>query len=429
MLTSALGLVLAVVGFIDVATTPNIRTSGGVAFSAISYSGKTAPTSVDGFEIRVSGTPTTFDRELTEPNPTQATAPDSVPAAVWDTVTAPGNILDPPPGYAGRVLKDIIYVRFLPTANQRDRERAIAAINGRVIGGVRMGDPQGMYVVRIPYAVARGDSVSGPLLRAQAVLRGIPAVRYAILADMDRAVPLDKPPSTRGRVTRLSRRPKDGPAFASRRSSPDSVPLVPPDSIPTALFDSLGSVSGDPLPPGTYLKDIVVVAFDSGTALVLRRAAIDSVNGKVVGGNRDEEQPDGHYYVQISGGTPASLFDALDILERQPRVAIARWWPLENASLTAASRASPAIVPLVPPDTISSGLLDSLGLVSGFPLSAGQYLVIVEFALGTLRAARQSAIDSVGGVVVGGNRDADGRTAPTSCASLARPQRPCWTQS
>ena len=104
------------------------------------------------------------------------------------------------------------------------------------------------------------------------------------------------------------------------------VALVPPDSVPHALFDSLGVISGAPLSNGPYRKDIVVVEFRRGTSLGPRQAAIDSVGGEVVGGKLDADGRDGAYYILIRGGTTATLLNAVRILQRQPDVAVAYWW-------------------------------------------------------------------------------------------------------
>ena len=117
-----------------------------------------------------------------------------------------------------------------------------------------------------------------------------------------------------------------------------TVSLLPPDTVSAALLDSLGTVSGAPLSPGQYRKDIVIVEFENGTGLTQRQAAIDSVNGVVIGGKLDADGRDGTYFVRISGGTTAALLNAVGILQRQPGVELAIWWALTPPSEAAFRR-------------------------------------------------------------------------------------------
>jgi hypothetical protein len=71
-------------------------------------------------------------------------------------------------------------------------------------------------------------------------------------------------------------------------------------------------------------------------------------------------------------------------------------------------------VPLIPPGMTPRALFDSLGTVTASTpgIDPGPYrrdIVIVKFRPGTPLAARQAAIDSVGGQVVGGYRNPDGQ--------------------
>jgi hypothetical protein len=117
---------------------------------------------------------------------------------------------------------------------------------------------------------------------------------------------------------------------------PEPAPVLPPDTIPRALFDSLGAVIGPPLSHGPYRKDIVLVEFRSGASRAARKAAIDSVGGRVVGGEQDEDGEDGAYYIRIKGGTTAALLTAVEILQRQPQVDVATWLDLGEPDVQAA---------------------------------------------------------------------------------------------
>jgi hypothetical protein len=109
-----------------------------------------------------------------------------------------------------------------------------------------------------------------------------------------------------------------------------AVSILPPDSVPRALFDSLGTVMAavPGIEPGPYRRDIVVVRFEPGTPLAVRAALLDSISGRVVGGEMDPDGQSGIYFVRISGGTFDALVGAVTIMQRQPQVAYASWWGL-----------------------------------------------------------------------------------------------------
>jgi hypothetical protein len=205
------------------------------------------------------------------------------------------------------------------------------------------------------------------------------------------------------------------------------VTLVPPDSTPTALFDSLGTVAGSPLSAGPYRRDIVIVEFKLGTPLAVRQAAIDSVSGKVVGGVLDDDKQDGAYYVRIQGGTTAALLTAVQILQRQPQVAIAIWLNIgpgnfhqdrrtvdsdrwKNAPDATRDLRSRGRVPAQAPDSISSALWDSLtapaNLMTNAPHLKGTWarnVMFITFERTATQADRQAAIALISGEVVGGD--------------------------
>jgi hypothetical protein len=133
-----------------------------------------------------------------------------------------------------------------------------------------------------------------------------------------------------------------------------TTPPVPPDTTPQHLFDSLGVVSGAPLSRGPYQRDIVLVEFLFGTPQSARQAAIDSVAGQVVGGSLDDDKTDGAYYVRVKGGTTAALLDAVEILQRQPQVAIAIWLDFSTPDEQALRRSVPRRRNVHPCSTCSS---------------------------------------------------------------------------
>jgi hypothetical protein len=111
-----------------------------------------------------------------------------------------------------------------------------------------------------------------------------------------------------------------------------AVGMVPPDSVPKALFDSLGTVNTSKVTEGPFIRDIVVIAFKPHTPLAARRAAIDAVGGTVVGGSVDPVRQDGFYYVRISGGTFDALVQAVHTLQGLAQVGYAGWWPISSSS-------------------------------------------------------------------------------------------------
>jgi hypothetical protein len=119
------------------------------------------------------------DRRIQRPHRTvPAVAPDSIPRAVFDSLTAPANLLRNPPGVTGLVVRNALYVRFHDGVAQEDRQKAIDAINAEVLGGVA--PPFSFYIVRIPATAAPGDSTPGPLMRAYRALLTFPSVRGVV---------------------------------------------------------------------------------------------------------------------------------------------------------------------------------------------------------------------------------------------------------
>lgn len=109
----------------------------------------------------------------------------------------------------------------------------------------------------------------------------------------------------------------------------EPAPASPPDSVPRELFAALGTVSGAPLLPGTYIRDIVIVDFEAGTTAAGRQAAFDAVAGVVVGGRKHFETPsEGVYYLRVPGGTASSLLHAVMVLQALSQVSYASTWAL-----------------------------------------------------------------------------------------------------
>ena len=104
-------------------------------------------------------------------------APDSTPLVIRRELSRPDNVLVDPPGISGRVVKNALYVRFTDAASEREQNAALRAVNGVVVGGMRMNGAE-LYHIRID--VPR-DSGAGPLLRARDTLRALPQVQMVLL--------------------------------------------------------------------------------------------------------------------------------------------------------------------------------------------------------------------------------------------------------
>lgn len=195
--------------------------------------------------------------------PVPAQAPDSISNVLWDSLTAPANLMINAPHLSGTWVRNVVFITFKPTATQTDRQAVIALINGEVVGGNIWPMGEREYIVRIPYALS-GDSISGPILRAFTALRAHPSIQTAYPISMD------------ARNVLHDRRP----------TSP--VPMTAPDSAPTALWDSVTApanlLNDPPAVTGTVVRDLVYVRFRPGTTQSDRQAAIDLVHGRVIGG-------------------------------------------------------------------------------------------------------------------------------------------------
>lgn len=89
---------------------------------------------------------------------------------------------------------------------------------------------------------------------------------------------------------------------AEGRPALTAVPAVAPDSIPTWVLSpafrasrTLSCTAVD------YVRNVLTVAFDAGTPLAAKQAAIGSVNGEVIGGTQFAGT-DGFYFVQVDEG-------------------------------------------------------------------------------------------------------------------------------
>ena len=99
-----------------------------------------------------------------------AVAPDSVPRGLMSD----SNIVGDPDAPGVRYVRGIVGVLFKIGATQAQRQAAVAAVGGIVVGGSRAGGADGFYLVRL----LSDTSVRAPKT-AGAVLRGLPQVDWA----------------------------------------------------------------------------------------------------------------------------------------------------------------------------------------------------------------------------------------------------------
>lgn len=103
-------------------------------------------------------------------HPVPTSPPSGAPRELWNRE----NQMQDSTFTSGSFLRDIAAIRFKPGASQREREIAVNAVSGTVVGGIPWGQGDGYYLVRIP-----GDGTARPLFEAIARLRALPQVDSA----------------------------------------------------------------------------------------------------------------------------------------------------------------------------------------------------------------------------------------------------------
>jgi hypothetical protein len=104
------------------------------------------------------------------------------------------------------------------------------------------------------------------------------------------------------------------------RSQRMPVPAKAPSRAPASLWRPANYIRDSTYTRGTYLQDIVVVLFKLDATQTERQAAIELVDGEVLGG-RPFRDGDGYYFVRVpGGGDPRMLFEALRKLQALSQV-------------------------------------------------------------------------------------------------------------
>jgi hypothetical protein len=191
------------------------------------------------------------------------------------------------------------------------------------------------------------------------------------------------------------------------------VPAVPPSFVPKWFKDDSSWTAID----SSAIKRVLSVEFVTGATLAQKQAAIDSVQGTVIGGSPWVTEPnEGAYYIGVPNATTlVQLMAAITILQRQSSVLAAV--PLLRGRHAGGGPMNVPVVSargsLVVEATQSGGLpaviVDStpgwIRADSSYDQTYGGFLrgvLGVSFKPGTSLSLKQAALDSVMGIYVGG---------------------------
>jgi subtilisin family serine protease len=111
-----------------------------------------------------------------------ASPPPSVPSSVY----ASSNTISNTSRMAGRFLRNVVVVLFNPGTPQPDRQAAVDAVGGTVVGGMLLTDDDGSYFVQVA-----DNGTDGPLFTAIDKLSQLPQVLHAgpeLLPDADSSI-------------------------------------------------------------------------------------------------------------------------------------------------------------------------------------------------------------------------------------------------
>ena len=220
-----------------------------------------------------------------------ARPPDSIPAWILrdsTALTADGHT------------HQIMEILFRPAATQADRQHAIDLIGGTVVGGLPNSDGDGYYLVFVP------DSGQGTQLNAA-------------IAKLKRLSMVDDA----GRQNRWTRADSEFGQAPHQPSVP--VPMVPPDSVPAALWAALHAPSNIESGPEwgvPYARNLLMLMFKSAATQQQRQSAVDLISGTVIGGQRMGAGERWYYVTIRDDGTGRPLFAAISALKALPQVQI-----------------------------------------------------------------------------------------------------------
>jgi hypothetical protein len=114
-----------------------------------------------------------------------------------------------------------------------------------------------------------------------------------------------------------------GIAISTDFPAEQNVSSMPPDTIPSDIYNPNNMVTDAPQMAGEFPRNIVLLGFTEDATVEERQLAVAKVNGTVVCGSRYFGD-DGLYVVRIEDdGTPGPLFAAIDQLKQLSQVAVA----------------------------------------------------------------------------------------------------------
>ena len=146
---------------------------------------------VDALTIGVGGVTTTYDFELVRPMRVPLVAPDSIPRDFF----ADSNLTTDAARWPAPLVKDAVMVIFTSTATQAERQAAIDAVQGFVVGGAILDTSYSIYLLKLPR-----DTTNDRVFSAVDALSTRPEVNLATIAGFFPSEP-------------QGQRPNDGPGM------------------------------------------------------------------------------------------------------------------------------------------------------------------------------------------------------------------------
>ena len=319
--------------------------------------------------------------EIGPPMPPDTLTTDSVRAAIY----ADENLIWGDPRFPNGIPRNIVLIWFHPEATQAERQQAIDLVHGEVLGGVRNG-AGGFYSVRVQtdgtadslagaLEQLRGSSqvnlaTPHPLGIAPAHRRPngrsgytrtktqIDSIRLTYMCgnrfrvrnpnDTEVTVIWDVyeksekgtlvlPPRLEGveySETLFETQNKgtvrlflDGKVIETKANGgtvceSSVVPPEAPDTLPAWVMSRDSTVAFFGVPEYRVVRNVVRVKFKAGTPQADRQAAIDAINGEVIGGRpAPPNVAEGTYYVRIEGDdTGRAAVDSADYPDSLPQV-------------------------------------------------------------------------------------------------------------
>lgn len=135
--------------------------------------------------------------------PVPAQAPDTVQEWIYD----PDHHVTDLPDYTGTFVQDVVEVLFVPTATHEERMVALDQLRGEVVGGLRMSDQDGFYLVRVPSSPG-GVDLAARLQTVRRLPQVMSAEPFPVESDNDVLLHLS---------------PVDGTGFVNWMLHPDSA--------------------------------------------------------------------------------------------------------------------------------------------------------------------------------------------------------------